>query len=477
MDVLWQRQRFLRIILQTLSADCWTITGKIYVSGNISRSSKPLILPAIQHVTRSPTTNEWEWFRRYAARVVQLFVGKTYNGSVWEASSENISFLGIRSTLDPLRPRLTTLRLGGGLGWDTVQSTLTFLSPKVTSLTLALPGEGNILLQLILSIASDRCHSLREFVLSVNFGDPDSANGVGRLISACRDTLRSLEIGSPCKKEYLPIIANLPHLRGLRLQGIHFPCDLPSNAFPSLEDITVLNFHGKQLPHFFSHLRTTGLEVVGVRCNIDAIAFKELMAALSRFSASLRTLKVLAVANLDLPNVGVPHPLFANLRYLRVGCPCAGVGLDGPCAFRPTDQAVAELGVAMPNIARLTLGSPTCPTPQRPTFLSLVSLSKTCRDLETLTIEVDFQTMVAPSLNDNGDVEMDATSDGIQDNPCKLHTLFVGLSALPDHLESGWIVAIGFGKLFPSLSASVRIGTSGRKLGEILGCYGKSFAP
>jgi len=33
MDVLWQRQESLHIILRTLPADCWTITGKVYVSG------------------------------------------------------------------------------------------------------------------------------------------------------------------------------------------------------------------------------------------------------------------------------------------------------------------------------------------------------------------------------------------------------------------------------------------------------------
>ena len=33
MDVLWQRQKCLHTILETLPADCWTITDKVYVSG------------------------------------------------------------------------------------------------------------------------------------------------------------------------------------------------------------------------------------------------------------------------------------------------------------------------------------------------------------------------------------------------------------------------------------------------------------
>lgn len=45
MDVLWQRQKHLLIILQTLPADCWTITDRVYVSGMICQFSRPLILP------------------------------------------------------------------------------------------------------------------------------------------------------------------------------------------------------------------------------------------------------------------------------------------------------------------------------------------------------------------------------------------------------------------------------------------------
>jgi hypothetical protein len=36
MDVLWQRQKYLHIILRTLPANCWTITDNIYVSRDMS---------------------------------------------------------------------------------------------------------------------------------------------------------------------------------------------------------------------------------------------------------------------------------------------------------------------------------------------------------------------------------------------------------------------------------------------------------
>ena len=451
MDILWQRQKHLFIILRTLPADCWIIVDQIYVSGNIFRSSDSLILLAFQNMTRTPTKKEWRRFKRYAARVVELFVGKTHGGTV---SSETISFLGMQSILDPLWPRLTSLRLTGGLSLAVVP-TLTLLSPKITSLALTIPQGSDILLQPMLSIASNRCHSLRELVLDVLVGDSASACVVGGLISASRDTLRTLEIKSLFKAEYLPFIADLPHLQSLKLRKASFPHYIPPNALPSLEEVTILRFQGQRLQDFFKRLCTTVLRVVNIGGTISATTFEELVAALSRFSASLTTLKVTNVSNLVLPNVVAPGLLFANLKYLHVGCLCVGEGTHAQCAFQPTDQTIAQLGAATPNIAHLTLGNPTCRALQCATFLSLVSLSKTCQNLETLDLKVDFQTMVTPSLPRSENVETGAASAGPQDNPCKLHTLAVGLSTLPDHSESRWIVAIGLGKIFPSLSKVV----------------------
>jgi len=378
-----------------------------------------------------------------------------------------MSFLGTRSMLDPLWPRLISLRLGGGLGWDAVTSALGFLSPNIRRLTLILPRDNNILLQPILSTASDRCHWIRELILDIVANDSHSAQEVGGLISACRDTLHTITIWGS-KAEYLPIIANLPRLRSLSLYGVDFPCDLPLNAFPTLEEVTFAQFHGQRLQHFFNRLCTTGLKVVEIR-GINTIAPKELMAALSRFSATLMVLRISPVSDVDLPSGVVPR-LFASLRSVHLNCSCWMNLGRVQCAFGLTDQAIAELGASMPNITHLFLGSPSCSNPQRATFLSLVSLSKTCKDLESLTIKVDFQTMIAPSLDESEDDGADATVDGTQGNAsdgCKLRKLNVGLSTLSDRPESGWIVATGLGKIFPSLSKVVGCGLLQPKWEEV----------
>jgi len=112
MDVLWQRQKHLHIILQTLPARCWSIADRGYKSVDIaSQSSKPLILPVFQFVNSAPTVNEWQRFSKYAARVVELLIGGWRMAKV---APETIAFFGMRSTLDPLWPYL--VKVGGRVG-------------------------------------------------------------------------------------------------------------------------------------------------------------------------------------------------------------------------------------------------------------------------------------------------------------------------------------------------------------------------
>lgn len=405
-------------------------------------------LSILQRLVRAPTTEEWERFKKYTGRVVELYVGKGYSG---EVSSETFAFLGMQSTVDPLWPRLTSLRLTNRPGWDIVASTLAFLSPKIKTLALTLPRDPGILLQPILSIASDKCRRVQELTLDVVADDSYSAHKVGGLISACRDTLRSLEINSPFKAEYIPIIANMPQLRSLHLERVHFSCDIPSGAFPALEEFTFPHFQGRRLQHFLTRLGTTNLKVAKIQ-SIDAISFKKSMVALSKFSASLVHLEIAAVTGLDPLSVPASRLPFANLRNVQLRCFRWGQNFHDSCPFRPSDEAVAELGEAMPNLNHLALGSPTCPNLQCTTFLSLVSLSKTCKDLETLEIKVDFQTMIAPNILGSKNVRPGTTSGGTRGKVCKLHKLSVGSSTLPEYPESAWMVAIGLGKIFPSLT-------------------------
>ena len=402
------------------------------------------------------------------ARVVELFIGDRHSGRV---SLETISFFGIQSILDsvPLLPRLTSLGLTRGLGYADAPAILALLSPKITTLTLVLPHYHNILFQPILSVISDRCRWLQELVLISDSPIPHPPNAVEGLITACWDTLRTLEIRPSSGTEYLLMTVNLPRLRSLKLERVQIPRDLPSSVFPSLEELIILNFFGGPLQRFFKSFCTFDLKVLKIH-GFHVIPLKESMAALSRFSASLEVLEISNLINLNLPSADIPRILFTNLKTLYVGCPGWVDRIHDLCSpFRPNDNSIAELGAAVPNLTHLTLGSPTCPRLGCVTFLSLVSLSKTCRDLETLTIRVDFRSMVAPSPPESEDVETSSTFDATQGNACRLRNLVVGLSILPNHPDSEWVVAIGLEKLFPSLSEVVGLeqGVWGKVRGNI----------
>ena len=414
----------------------------------IFQPSRSLILLSYKRLIRTPTTKEWERFRTYTHRVVELHVGRSFIG---EVSPETISFLGIRSTLDQLWPRLTSLRLSNKPGWNSLVSTLGFLSPKVKTLTLILPRNPSILLRPVLSTASVRCNQVQELVLDVVADDPNSAHWVGEFIAASRDTLRTLEIQSPFRGEYLPAIANLPHLWKLRLDKAHFPSDLPPNSFPVLEEFIFPRFQGRRLYHFLRNLRTTSLKVAKIY-STDPVGFTELAAVLSRFSESLMFLEISAVTGLDLFSATVLRSPFTNLRVLHLRCFRYGEAPHSSCTFRPSDQSIADLGASMPYLTNLSLGSPNCIHLQYATFLSLVSLSKTCCDLETLEIKIDFETMITLPHSAPEGAGSNAVPDKTRGSGCRLRKLALGLSIIPDCPGAGWVVAIGLGKIFPSLA-------------------------
>jgi len=230
----------------------------------------------------------------------------------------------------------------------------------------------------------------------------------------------------------------------------HFTDEIPSNSLPSLESVSLSQFHGVPLRRFFEHLHNPGLKVANV-FSVYVIDFQDLVVGLARFSTSLSVLSTSTIAHLDLPGVVVPG-LFKNLRSLNVGC---WSSRRHRCIFRLTDQAVEALGAAMPNLSDLTLGSPTCGGVHTVTFKSLFSLSTTCQGLERLAIQVDLLALVQFCLVEDESIETGTMFGGAQDNSCRLKRLVVGRSTLPDYPDSGFFVAVGLGRIFPSLSEIV----------------------
>jgi hypothetical protein len=392
--------------------------------------------------------------------VVELWAGMVPDGRV---SFITIASLGMESARNPLWPKLVSLRLSNEYTEAFVASVRTFLSPKVKSLALFMPRaqDARIFIPPIVPIVSERCHGVEELSLDIASDGSHSAYGVGALISVCRDTLRTLYIKSPFKAEYIPVIANLPQLRKLSLERAYFPFDLPLDSFPALEAFAFTRFQGQHLRYFLDSLHTTHLKVAKIQ-SVTSVDLKGSMAAISRFSASLKILEITAVTTLSTLNVFVPRLSFTNLGTVRLWCLPWGDNVHNPCGFRLSDRNIADLGTAMPNIIHLTLGSQTCPNLRCVTFRSLISLSKTCKGIETLAIKVNFQNLATSSVDGVGDGGTDGGSSETRKNDCNLRALSLGMSPFPNHRDSGRLV-VALGKMFPSLLEVTGLGSQRSK--------------
>jgi hypothetical protein len=140
-----------------------------------------------------------------------------------------------------------------------------------------------------------------------------------------------------------------------------------------------------------------------------------------------------------------PIMLFHRLVDLDLCAPCSGTG---GCAFGLTDDDVAEMAVALPNLVVARLGEVCSANTCRTTVASLLILSTHCRNLDNL--EIHFSTR--DILHDLKSIPEDPRLRDFFPLPrCPLGMLTV--SEAPISLGEGRheLVAAGFLSIFPSL--------------------------
>ena len=452
MDVLWRRQVDLCTILKSLPVDSWTINGRIFVREKPRSPFVTLFLPTPQSLSRNLSRDEWRRFKKYTARVITLEISKTNyvyqilrsRPQAW-VSMETIQLLGMESQRGGFWPWLCSLKYN--TDWEIPFLSL-FLTPTITELDLTLPRGSNQLLQPTLSLLADKCRQLQSLTMDVDASSPLSGDEMGRLIAASKRTLRCIRIRSPTPPDIFPEIFNLPQLQDLTLQEPHLP-NQTSNASPRLQAITFYGNHGPNLPRFLRRLTVPRLTKVMISRG-GIIQFSAFLEALRGARATMSTLYLSPVITIDHSNVTLLRS-FINLTSLSVGCVCEDPQLSEPCGFQLTDEGVLKLGKALPHIRLLSLG-PNCRAPRHVTFRSLIYLSRTCGNLENLSIRVDFTSIAHgsdqlnrsnPSLGVNGVHPRRTTS--------KLGTLGVGNSPLPDTPRCEWVIALALVRIFPSI--------------------------
>ena len=363
-------------------------------------------------------------------------------------SVETIKLIGMESQRGGFWPKLRSLKCN--IGWEIVPFLSSFLNTTITNLDLTLPRENNRLLQPTLSLLTHTCHQLQSLMVDADTSDPLSDREMGLLISASRHTLRHIEMKFSTPPDIFPVIFDLPQLWTLILQDPHLPDQIPPKALPRLRAITFTGNHGPNLPQFLRGIPVSNLAMVTIGYG-GIIQPSSTLEVLRGASATMNTLSLLPVMTLDDSSITLLCS-FTNLTSLSIGCICEDFGRSAACSFQVTDKNVLELGGSLPHISSLNL-APGCRAPCHVTLTSLICLSKTCANLETLSIRVDFASIVSGSeqpnqsnlgLGVNGTCPRRVTRSG-------LGTLTVGNSVLPDFPGCEWVVALALVSIFPSI--------------------------
>jgi hypothetical protein len=183
----------------------------------------------------------------------------------------------------------------------------------------------------------------------------------------------------------------------------------------------------------------------------ESIKFPQLLDSLRGATATMTVLPLSPITALDHFSITLLRT-FTNLTSLRIHCVCNDPKLREPCSFQLTDGKILELGDALPHIRTLHFGDPDCSGARSTTFKSLIHLSRTYRNMESLTIRVDFTSIVGGSNRQN----YGNTSKGIEARPqmatSRLSTLVIGNSPLPDIARCEWVVALALASIFPSIA-------------------------
>ena len=362
-------------------------------------------------------------------------------------SVETIQLVGMESQRGGFWPRLCLLKCN--IGWELVPFISSFLNPTITNISLTLPHENHRLLQPTLSLLAHTCHQLHSLMVDADTSDPPSGGEMGFLISASRHTLRHIDIRSFTPPDIFPVIFDLPWLRALTLREPHLQDQIPPGALPRLRAINFNGNHGPNLPQFLRGIPVSRLTTVVIRYG-GIIQSSSTLEALRDASATMTTLSLLPVVTLNHSDITLLCS-FTNLTSLSIGCICEDFKQSGACSFQVTDENVLELGGALPHIGSLRL-APSCRAPCDVTLTSLICLSRTCGNLETLEIRVDFTSAVSGSEQlIQSDLSLGINSACPQRATSRLDTLTVGRSPLPDLPRCEWVVALALVRIFPSI--------------------------
>ena len=154
-----------------------------------------------------------------------------------------------------------------------------------------------------------------------------------------------------------------------------------------------------------------------------------------------------------------PVMLFRGLVHLSLQPPCSSLGR---CAFHLTDEDIAEITAALPNLVRAMFGFACSANSCRTTVSSLLFFSARCKNLESLGIHFNTKNL-------HRDLESMVENPRLRDlfalPNCRPLVLLVGYAPLPIEGVDYWPVIEGFWRIFPHFCGVSRMTLGWRKLG------------
>lgn len=327
-----------------------------------------------------------------------------------------------------------------------------FLSSRLTSLDVrvipSIPNVGPILASLPVGTLEE----LRFLDLS---GDRAVQDAISKSVLRTTATLRSIEVSSDLSDAAINHVIRLPNLNDASISFENFGrlSVLPDAAFPSLRTLEtrvdsaggwrILMQDVKKLDSIVLHSWTV-LQPEEIVAVFGFLIDKG-------FHRAMRRLSFAVFKPCDLsPRVLAPLVNFRSLTKLSVTSPCD----PAQCRSRLTNDGLAQLAEALPQLVELFLGAAPCGSPAREiTLAGLRPLSVHCIHLET--VQVHFSALDIPTDIPDNALTNPSDQEPLSPNHCHLFRLVVGALPVSTSENSLLIVAYFLRQLFPRLSRVV----------------------
>jgi len=325
-----------------------------------------------------------------------------------------------------------------------------FQSPQLTSLKVRVIANIPNVVPILALLRVETLEEVRFLDLS---GDRDVQDAISNLVLRTTATLRSIEVSSDLSDAAIRHITRLPNLSDASLISVNLD-RLTATSETSFASLRTLET-GVDSRGGWKCLLEDARDLESIVLNsLTALHPDEVVDAFGflinkGFHRTMRRLSFAAAEPCDItPPVLAPLLNFGCLTRLSVSPPCDPTR----CTSQLTNDTLAQLAGALPQLVELVLGNVPCGSPAPGvTLAGLLPLSVHCAQLETLQVHFN----VLPTDIQDGALSEPSDQAPLSLSRCHLTQIVVGQLPIPTTAKSPLIVAHIIYRMFPRLSRVV----------------------